>query len=587
MVIVLVLIFLLVAAVLGIGIQQFSRGQRAQTYHAYYGEVVHQLGRAALAAARQHYLERLNDPGDELHQELIAARQDDLKLPVFNASMHEALNQLVEDFPGSSIQVNGRLTGLETLTSAYSDPRERKGVIELDGLITCREVSRRIRERRAFRFSSVAPPVLSRFTLFIGEANAPSINNLNNAASGSSTGGRPLVLQNGESADPFRNGWVYLGGEKIVLNMARGESNFGEDFHLPDTITRSVFFPNQNYLLLHLNSGFFSAAGNETAFQKFPVKNAFTASSVRLFGCQALSDHCTPTLVVGDVWRRYLQAAAISPAVEGKVTRIVQLPWVLRDNDIPRDIGIPPFLFLSPRLYQVYMSQVREEPYNRSFDYITSDGSQSPPPLTIKQVMKNRFRDVYPLRETSFPLLSRTGEEIWKGSLKNFRLEPLLASRIAVRYSGMKDFARRIVKTPEGFRLHLDGIHQVGGNGDLRPFSPLIVSGRGLLCFEGATAAGDIVTNVPEQDLFSLVALSGNLELSGTHYACGLAAPGGRIECNNPQIRGFLAALHLNPDNLRLGGVVAYDPRFNSETEDFSKSYALTMDEGRLFYAVE
>lgn len=587
MTIALALIFLVVAALLAVALDLFSRAERSLTYHARDNEIARQAGLSALRAALRHYAALLRDPQGAPFRALAARGADEVSLPAFSPRESAPLAALLADYPGLQARVEARLHEIEPLTlNAPADPREKRGVISLAAHVAWNDVRKTVRERRRFRFSSAAPPVVSRFTLFLPEPDATRINNLDARADGSQEGGgRPLVLVNGEEGDLAANGWIYLGEEPLFLNLARGEEGFGEDFGLPDTITRSLFFPDQDYALLHLNTGFYADAGADPVFRAFPVKSEFKASCLRLFSCPAAGPRATPTLVVGNVWRRYLQAAATSPMRDGKLARIVPMPWVTSPEQIPTDPAFPPFLFLSPDLYQVYMSQAREEPYNRTYDFLASGGT-NPPPLWLKKEFSGTFGQVYPLKDAALRIDSAAGEPLFEGRLKGLDLPRALRERVGRVYATV---AELLEDRGEGDgAIRLNGVCLVReAAADLAARGPLRVRGAGMIVFERDVRVGDVALEDPARDLVAIASLSGDVTVAGKEVQAAVVAPEGEALLSGGDLKGLLAARRIDPDRLRKGGTLRYDGRFNPSGPFHAATFSLDCAPAPLEYREE
>ncbi len=425
------------------------------------------------------------------------------------------------------------------------------------------------------------PPVVSRFTLFVRETASPDEYNLLKTGANGSADPRPLTLLNGGSNDANENGWIYFGADRVNLNLARGEANFGEDFHLPDTLTRSLFFPCQEYVLLHLNVGFYRDAGSDAMFQKFPNADAFPASTLRLYGARAAGERAHPALVIGNVWRRYLQAAATGWLGDGDtVSSVVPLPWTLQRGDVPRTPGMPPFLYRSFRLYQLYMSQVREEPFNRSHDFIVSDGA-CPPPLLLKRAVKKELGNPYPLVEPEVDLKNYRGETVYAGRLKYFDMKPAIAPKGCVRAASLADLlAYYRVDRGDGPLLDLEGVYVVAGKApaDLAATGALRVRGRAMLVFEAGARLGELSLVDGTCHMVNCVALAGDLALTARKVQSGLSALAGRvIPCGGADVEGFLAADRLDGREAACGGVVTYDLRCRPHVDKFRDFYTLCL----------
>lgn len=568
----LVLGFLVVAGLLAVAVHTLSRAERGFTLRALHAERAHQAALAAARAAAHRYAARLSDPRDELHARFLASDGPRFDLPAFTAADDPDLARLVEDLGHTTLGVTATLDPVEPL-GAGGDPAERRGTLRLDLRVTHRSVERRFRLARAFRFAAAFPAVVPRFTLFVKKTPGERLNSLANDAGGEPVKGRPLILDNGGAADPAANGWIYLGGGRTCLNLARGDASTGEDFHLPDAVTRSPFFPDQNYLLLNLNIGFHETAGEDPVFARFPARDAFKGSLLRLFGCPAAGEAPTPTLVLGDVWRRYLQAAGVGPLRDGRLAGVTPLPWSVSQAHAPRGPFAPPFLFFSPKLYQVYMSQVREEPYNRSIDFILDGGAtrDGPPPLLAKRRAPEGVTDPYPAADPVLSFLNARGETVHHGRLSAVTVDRFAGGRVARAYDSPAAWLADRSADPAAIPP-LRGVTLIaGGDADLSRDGGIELSGTGSLVFEGSVRLAAVRAADPTADRVVIVSLKGDILCGPGTVEAGLCALNGRVILEGSAVSGFVAAGSLDPDRMRRGGLIAWNPRFAPDegaTED-------------------
>lgn len=584
---VIVLVFLFVAAMMGFGLNWLTRSHKAMSYHSYYNEICYQLGHSALRAAAREYFEKLNDPTSDLYLSLARGEAYDLDLPRFQGHKHEGLRIILKDFKGADVYVDGRLVNMSPITGMAVDPAEKRGFVELVAHASYREVNKTLFAGRRFKFVSAVPPVTSRFNFFVREVKGEEWNVLESKADGSpnNAGRAPLALVNGDSIDVRENGWIYLGEDKLYLNLGRGVKSVGEDFHLPATLTRSVFFPSQKYVLLHLNVGFWSDAAKEPAFEQVPDKSAFKSSSIRLFGADGVGEgKATPTLVIGDVWRRYLQAAAVGPLNGDSIEKVIQMPWLRPSTPhlVPTETGFPPCLFLSFPLYQVYMSQIREEPFNRSYDYIVTHAlgeEDNPPPLYLKTHYKAELGDVYPLRNPELKLKNYRDEEYYTGHAKDFRSEPAMMDKRTIEADSIDDlFNVYMVDGPDGKVLELNGIYHIRGEEpvNLRKAGSYSIGGRGILIFDKHAGAGNLELVDPEKDMLSLISLKGKLHIAGPRCQASLVALENEIGFGSrTSFVGNMACKKLDGQEMLRGAVLRYDNRMNAEKDVYGEYYVL------------
>ncbi len=596
MTIVVVMIFLLIAGIVGIMINYVSRSHRAMSYHSYHNEVAYQIGNSSINSSLQFYFNKFNDKDDSLYKELTKKNVRTITLPSFYHYDHEGLKKITDDYPGAAVEVSGKLDNLENILSSSPDKIEKKGQIELTAHVTYKEVSKKIFFSKNFKFVNVVPPVVSRFTMFLKNpsGNSEAYNNISSRENGTGINGTPTVFVNGSGFDITKNGWIYFGENRINLNLARGENNFGEDFHLPDSLTRSLFFPKQSYALLNLNVGFWSKANKQKHFQNYADSSVFNSSCLRLFGCSAVSGDNgipSPTFVIGDVWRRYLQAAAMGPVKDNQIKRIANMPWINNHNDLPVTKGLYPGFIMNPSLYKIYMSQSREEPYNRSYDYITSSVTglgTSPPPLFIKNLLKGSnitsFQSVYPIAEPDLDIRNFRNETIFTGKLRDFSMEQAIINKRSLEFESLEKFIECYkISGADGPVIDLNGIYHIRGKkkkiDNLSKFYPFTIGGRGVLIFDYDVAVPQLELMDPEEDMVSIISLKGNIQLTGRNYHGNIIALNGEIKFSNgTSIIGNVACNQISPDTFRRGGIIKYDERINPEQPVFSKFYTLELD---------
>lgn len=569
-----VMALLLIIGIFAIAVNLLTRGQQAMGAHAWNAETSWQLALASGRTTIRHFARRLSDPADGLQLELRDCSTAQLELPGVYTEDIPDLKMFMADYPDVDLRLHARLERLQS-PAGSGGAGEKIGEIVVTARVALRGAVKRVTLRRPFRLVNVLPLPMARFTLFLKESPGERLNVLSSKLDGNTQRGHPLVLSHGDN-DVERNGWTWLGDGRTVLHIARGGRNFGEDAQLPDAVTRSLFFPDQSYALLQLNSGFWDEAANEDVFKGFPDHSGFRSSLLRIFGCPAIGDRPSLTRVFGDVWRRYLQAAAISPVRDGELVQVVPLPWTVRQKEQPRDAGVPPFLYLSPKLYQVYMSQIREEPINRSYDFLAS-GGETPPPLLLKSASEGRWREVYPLNDTDLELGLAEGRPVWNGNLKNVQYGGDLVHRSGYRFARVEEMiaACRVAEGEDHLRIN-GVVHIAEEKADLRRYSPLRIRGQALIVCEQDVALGDIGPEEPGRDFVVVVSRNGSIYTGNSPVEAGLVALQGEVRFDEAKIRGFLATGSLDPDHIRRGGSIEYVvPR---DRDGFPRVELLTLD---------
>jgi len=232
--------------------------------------------------------------------------------------------------------------------------------------------------RRAFKIANVLPPVASKFTLYVRNVPTSDYFNVNSKGFQDDSGpSKILILHNSPKrtrydVNVYRNsGWIYLGGNEIVLNLdgthyARDESEFFLFYLNPVNNDVAPHFVS-NYLgnntkmrlwfcplgcfheiidLYHINDG----AGYGYCQ---PVRSLPYSGVLRLFGERTWP---TPTRVIGKVFGRYVLNSALirdkeNDTIRDKVTSVrnpdkelklmFPLPRIT-DPDYYRPTWVPP-----------------------------------------------------------------------------------------------------------------------------------------------------------------------------------------------------------------------------------------------------
>ncbi len=141
----------------------------------------------------------------------------------------------------------------ETDQSSWVDPVAKRGYLSIEATGEYRGVRRTLTVKRQIRVGGCLPPVVSKFTLHVknaGDGGDSRLNIIRNDYNGNLTDGpRPFICYNHATPDaPFeakpydpageadpqvfqKRGWIWLGNQRVRLNLTSGPGLFGEIFH--------------------------------------------------------------------------------------------------------------------------------------------------------------------------------------------------------------------------------------------------------------------------------------------------------------------------------------------------------------------
>jgi hypothetical protein len=293
-------------------------------------------------------------------------------------------------------------------------------------------------------------PLLSKFNLFVQDAETAEDSRRFNLVWTDPSGrlnpaspGRPWVLQNASeellsiprSFSAFVDeprGWVYLGGNRVCLNIARGwggQVELSEGFHLffhgnrAGLYTTSWEGPARRTAIMAWDQGIcheIEAAGARdwwdfikdypSARQDLTVARA--NSVFRLFGA---GSRPSPTLVLGEVYRGVISARAYKKLLDSPPHLSDFLDWI-GDSDAWRAVStLPPAASDTPNIgtfsqdvgltsdaaglaaYQArYASKVGIQPFNISLGFIQFFREANPLP-NFDEEFQNRMTATTPL----------------------------------------------------------------------------------------------------------------------------------------------------------------------------------------------
>ncbi|MGM0600317.1 MAG: hypothetical protein ACQETH_10945 [Candidatus Rifleibacteriota bacterium] len=155
----------------------------------------------------------------------------------------------------------------ETSPAQWSDPVSKEGYLVVESTAEYKNSQRVLSVRRQLKVSSTLPGPLSKFTLYVKNASRNGENSYNlirNDYRGTITDGpKPLICYNHQTPEsPFsdaslgeifkeeknnqvwqKRGWIYMGPDKIRLNLCSGAGELGEIFHFYDVSNSFDFEP--------------------------------------------------------------------------------------------------------------------------------------------------------------------------------------------------------------------------------------------------------------------------------------------------------------------------------------------------------
>ncbi|MBF0499231.1 MAG: hypothetical protein HQM09_03820 [Candidatus Riflebacteria bacterium] len=467
-----------------------------------------------------------------------------------------------------------------------------------------------------------------------------------------------------------RRGFIYLGnpslGGEIDLNLTAGSHPaYGEDFHFfniadvesknPDKILPGYFEPEpagrlsdptkSNWQECPQSSNPTSVTSNFAPFFYFwikhQIKGFFTASPatnddmnadgklavyfknssgapntkmmssvLHLFGTNSCP---SPTLVLGNVFRRYADYSAIVVDATGDKYHDACLTYL---NEAEDDTGIPGHVAkvkvcknsalgekplqvnppsyinidgfydyngLMPSGFDIYkskMCQIITEPYLRSHDclyHCTEDdffpqASSFPAAPGKLSLPTTTFKLDLPSLDPADPS-PRAASFFEYGSLSAIPMD-YIKSKCVFTVNSYEDFMARFLSGPLMNQLNLDTgvlIKWKAGEKYVIPTDLNIVRG-GIIVFEkGDVSVGKIPFKMSTDEFLIIVALDGNIEITEDVVAASLFAPNGQIIINNTPdstINGGVVVKKFLPNTFPNGGKIEY----NANTDPSSKA---------------
>ncbi|MBF0547982.1 MAG: hypothetical protein HQM08_26330 [Candidatus Riflebacteria bacterium] len=533
------------------------------------------------------------------------------------------------------------------------DSAERQCDLQIEASSKVGPAETFLKEIRELRIVHLMPGILGKFSLFVkNTGNDPyAYNKYANTINGwpddrvlPTNQTLPIILKNGgeldegtlEIEDPEsfkKRGYVYFGGGPISLNLTCGNDEmYGEFFHFtgisdtptipgyfeqspppyfthpPDFSLRhpqkvntdKVFAPDFAYCLKYVVQGFFTTDSNgqnmnfdDRMAVDFPgpstnLNEKMESSIFHLYGTKSA---CCPTLVLGDVRRRYAEYAGVLIEATGNTKRDAILTYV-RQTTKTMD-QLPPFppsvpaatggdlspeisvftdpgttykeLFGNDDTYKAFMCHLVEEPYLRSHDFLYYKGKD------FFEPRKSFFGDNGTAKiQTTFTLpfhqnLNRSKPFFQEGNLDSLPTDFLLA-KATYRVPDGKSFFSRF---QDKGKLKMDCIVSIIGSAD-EPveFPPdTIIEKAGIVIVENGNIRISGMAPGPEPDQIQVfVALRGNIELDllrTSELKAILIALNGTIVNRQPNLGlgliGSLAVGTFQPNTFPAGGKIVYD----------------------------
>ncbi|PKL48192.1 MAG: hypothetical protein CVV42_10440 [Candidatus Riflebacteria bacterium HGW-Riflebacteria-2] len=555
----------------------------------------------------------------------------------------------------------------EDLNISGFDPLEKLFQIELSaaartGLIACN-----LSEIREVRLTNLVPGLAGKFTLYVKSVNksdslnkfACHIDGYPDSAFSEGVSCMPVILKNGgeldfaategnDSSSWQKRGYVFLGGEAVDLNLTSGNFEaFGELFHFysldrnsnipgyfdavvptffsatPDFASKwaqtlnagDPFASEFAYILKHVVTGYYTTQddGSDMNYDQrlelsFPTDQPASrikmqSSSLHLFGTRS---NPSPTLVLGNVNRRYADFTGIVVDVDGDGQRDAIVDYVKETSLSPSDIPSPPEevyampggcleqghpikldtgllsysnMFGSAQMYQEHMCKIITEPYLRSHDFLFFSTEDDFFPT------KSCFGDEAAEYQQSFSLKFDTGlfsdRFFYENGNPQAYTHQGLAHKFAYRVTSFNDFLARfydskssildlafpiIVENPDGKTVKLPDNIKIASssmlmlaNGDLELGAIEQRNSDAMLTI--ILEKGSFILDNPGQKpvCANLVAMNGMLKNKITSHALDL--------------QGSLLVASYEPEQFKNGGKIVYDDRSDPSGEAYQNYY--------------
>ncbi len=621
-------------------------GYRDQSTLLRDGELAFHAARSAAGLGERSLENLLAGPppaagrGRDLYQLLTATRptdldggEDELEIPY--------LAQILPEGVTGSVKVLVRFLEVRPLGGPRppgfaADPLEKRGMLEVEARAEVGAAVRRVVIRRPFRSLYRLPPVMGRFSLYLGSlvGTPEAVNGLTysprhglfqRSASGTlgwpiqvypmpptGAGGTPRQRFGSDDLAPLaRGGWVGLFGDvPWVLH-----TTFGPGTGSP--LEEGVLV--RSYEAIH-PSGRFPGKFEKTRrfgfarnILELPMFTGLESTSVpdtsSLLHLAGDAREPIPPVVLGQVFRRYLTYSKLGAAEGGPFTSLRGLEASAFD---PADPALAP---LAPGsdfgAYSSVMARSVVEPYNRSYDYVvTSDetlleggrieAGTTPwtPPRHLTAVRTDPWLsprgggpDAFlypdpagvaePGASGGVVIGTASGTPLWEGAPEQILagLPDLVAARSVWTISdapgapALQTFASRCFDTSGRLRIGTS-VHVKTASLSL---GPLHVVRGGTLAVDGDLYLTGPIT-VGRGEALSLVSLGGNVVVQNEEpIVAGLVACRGEVVASGRglDVRGLLVSSRFDPIRwigLRGASRIVYDPRQNPAIDEMRQA---------------
>lgn len=265
--------------ILAVALYSFVGQQHTGIQSIVNGEIAHFLAEAginsSIGSVRQAIAKSLADSNSSQKLREILVKPGEFADTCINDLLGATWNRDLQDFAtevdkDATIRVDVWLRDFansETDPSSWADPVSRRGYLAIESTGTFKSSKRVISIKRQVHVGNILPGFASKFSLFVSDAaknGEGSFNLIRNDYRGMITDGpKPLMVYNHalpdnpfeaglmgdilkEEADPEiwkKRGWLWLGGQKIRLNLCSGAGDLGEIFHFYDVSNPNVFSP--------------------------------------------------------------------------------------------------------------------------------------------------------------------------------------------------------------------------------------------------------------------------------------------------------------------------------------------------------